>query len=239
MIRQRAWPLVDFSGSPLATFSAHTASPPHPNRTPAGSRASSRHASIAPRTTLAHGPPGWAAPRTHTHRSTPAPPTPAGASRRPRAVPYPTPASAAERPFPDPRVRVPRSNRCGRDHARSDGALLGLFSRVKIVASVRPAGHEIARRSESMFKRGCVALLLISALACAGNSATSPSTTNYAGTWSGTWQLLSCVSPEGTNLMTCGSPFVVAPTHELSLTLAQSQMQLTGTLQLTVNFVPP
>src|SRR5207249_1026040 len=32
-------------------FSAHTASPPPPSRTPAGSRASSRHASTAPRTT--------------------------------------------------------------------------------------------------------------------------------------------------------------------------------------------
>ena len=44
-----------------------------------------------PRTTSAHGPPAWAAPRTRTHRSIPAPPTPAGASRLPRAVPYPTP----------------------------------------------------------------------------------------------------------------------------------------------------
>src|SRR5437879_9613500 len=40
----------------------------------------------------------------------PAPPTPAGASRLPRAVPYPTPASAAERPSPDPRARGPRSH---------------------------------------------------------------------------------------------------------------------------------
>src|SRR5688572_956431 len=38
-----------------ATFSAHTASPPPPSRTPAGPRASSRHASIAPRTTSVHG----------------------------------------------------------------------------------------------------------------------------------------------------------------------------------------
>src|SRR5258707_2178774 len=43
----------------MATFSAHTASPPPPSRTPAGSRASSRHASIAPRTTSAHGPLAW------------------------------------------------------------------------------------------------------------------------------------------------------------------------------------
>src|ERR1039457_922182 len=78
--------------SPMATFSAHTASPPPPSRTPAGSRASSRHASIAPRTTSARGPLAWAAPRTRTHRSIPAPPTPAGASRLPRAIPYPTPA---------------------------------------------------------------------------------------------------------------------------------------------------
>ena len=64
----------------MATFAAHTASPPPPSRTPAGSRASSRRASIAPRTTWAHGPLTWAAPRTRTHRSIPAPPTPADAS---------------------------------------------------------------------------------------------------------------------------------------------------------------
>src|SRR5437867_13080563 len=78
--------------SSMATFSVHTASPPPPSRTPAGSRASSRHTSIAPRTTSAHGPLAWAAPRTRTHRSIPAPPTPAGASRLPLTVPYPTPA---------------------------------------------------------------------------------------------------------------------------------------------------
>jgi hypothetical protein len=44
--------------SPMATVSAHTAAPPPQSRTPAGSRASSRHASIAPRTTSAHGPQG-------------------------------------------------------------------------------------------------------------------------------------------------------------------------------------
>jgi hypothetical protein len=76
--------------SPMAISSAHTASPPPPSRTPAGSRASSRYASIAPRTTSARGPQVWAAPRTRTHRSIPASPTPAGASRLPRAVPYPT-----------------------------------------------------------------------------------------------------------------------------------------------------
>src|SRR6476659_9294672 len=65
----------------MATFSAHTASPPPPSRTPTGSRALGRHASIAPRTTSARGPLAWAAPRTRTHRSIPAPPTPAGASR--------------------------------------------------------------------------------------------------------------------------------------------------------------
>src|SRR5690242_14244111 len=64
-----------------ATFAAHTASPPPPSRTPAGSRASSRCTSIAPRTTSGHGPRAWGAPRTRTHRSIPAPPTPAGASR--------------------------------------------------------------------------------------------------------------------------------------------------------------
>src|SRR5438067_13005663 len=84
----------------IATFSAHTASPPPPSRTPAGLRASSRHASIAPRTTSARGPLAWAAPRTRPHRSIPAPPTPAGASRLPRAGPYPTPREAAEPPSP-------------------------------------------------------------------------------------------------------------------------------------------
>jgi len=74
----------------MAIFSAHTASPPPPSRTPAGSRASSRHASIALRTTSARGPRAWAAPRIRTHRSIPALPTPAGASRLPRAVPCPT-----------------------------------------------------------------------------------------------------------------------------------------------------
>jgi hypothetical protein len=46
--------------SPMAIFSAHIASPPPPSRTPAGSRASSRHASIAPRTTSVRGPLAWA-----------------------------------------------------------------------------------------------------------------------------------------------------------------------------------
>jgi hypothetical protein len=92
--------------APMATFSAHTASPPPPSRTPADSRASSRHALIAPRTTSARGPPAWAAPRTRTHRSIPAPSTPARASRLPRTVPYPTPASAAEAAFP----RSPRTS---------------------------------------------------------------------------------------------------------------------------------
>src|SRR5438045_7097731 len=78
--------------SPEATFSVHTAAPPPLSRAPAGPRASSRHALIAPRTTWAHGPPAWAAPRIRTHRSTPAPSTPAGASGLPRTVPYPTPA---------------------------------------------------------------------------------------------------------------------------------------------------
>src|SRR5712692_8866723 len=53
----------------MAIFSADRGSPPPPTRTPAGSRASSRYASIAPRTTSARGPPAWAAPRTRTHRS--------------------------------------------------------------------------------------------------------------------------------------------------------------------------
>ena len=67
--------------------------------------------SIAPRSMSARGSLGCTTNR--THRSIPAPPTPAGASRLPRTVPYPTPASAAERPSPDPRARAPRSNRPG------------------------------------------------------------------------------------------------------------------------------
>jgi hypothetical protein len=50
---------------------------------PAIIRASSPGASIAPRTTSAHGPPAWAVPRTRIHRSIPVPATPAGASRLP------------------------------------------------------------------------------------------------------------------------------------------------------------
>src|SRR5207247_9668360 len=90
------------SASPMATFSAHTASPPPPSRTPADLRDSSRHASIAPRTTSARGPLAWAAPRTRTHRSIPAPPTPAGPSRLPSTAPSPAPACAPDRPSPDP-----------------------------------------------------------------------------------------------------------------------------------------
>src|SRR3954463_2588068 len=73
----------------MATVSAHSAAPPPPSRTPAGSRAASRETARAPRTMSARGPPAWAAPRTRTHRSIPAPPTPAGASRLQRTVPYP------------------------------------------------------------------------------------------------------------------------------------------------------
>jgi len=47
---------------PTAIFSAHTASLPSPSRTPSGSRASSREASIVPRTTWARDPRAWAAP---------------------------------------------------------------------------------------------------------------------------------------------------------------------------------
>src|SRR5438132_13676275 len=75
---------------PMATFSAHTASPPPPSRTPPGLRASTRHASIAPPTTSAHGPLAWAARRTRTHRSIPAPPTPAGPPRPPPRLTYST-----------------------------------------------------------------------------------------------------------------------------------------------------
>jgi hypothetical protein len=55
--------------TPMATFSARTASPPPPSRTPAGSPASGRYASIASRTTLARGPLTWDAPPAPTHRS--------------------------------------------------------------------------------------------------------------------------------------------------------------------------
>ena len=47
------------SSVPMATLSAHTASPLPPSRTPAGSRALNRHASTAPRTTSAHDPLAW------------------------------------------------------------------------------------------------------------------------------------------------------------------------------------
>src|SRR5262249_4065042 len=76
----------------VLTVSAHTASPPPRSRTPPAPRSSNRHALIALRTTSAHGPRAWAARRTRTHRAIPAPPTPAGASRLPRAGPCPTPA---------------------------------------------------------------------------------------------------------------------------------------------------
>ena len=46
-----------------------------PSRTPAGSRASSRHASIFPRTTWAHSPLAGDAPQIRSHRSIPARPT--------------------------------------------------------------------------------------------------------------------------------------------------------------------
>jgi len=93
-------------------FSAHTASQPPPSRTPACSRASSRHASIAPRTMSAHGPLAWDAPELvlidqsqlrqrqrelhacHEQSFT----------RLPLELP---------RPAPDPRARAPRSNRPG------------------------------------------------------------------------------------------------------------------------------
>jgi hypothetical protein len=84
----REWPgdsdrRDEIQARPMATFSADTASPRPPSPTPAGPRASSRHASRVPRTTSARGPLAWGAPRTRTHRSIPAPPTPAGALRRP------------------------------------------------------------------------------------------------------------------------------------------------------------
>jgi hypothetical protein len=44
---------------PMSSFSARTASPPPPSRSSAGSRASSRQTSMAPRTTSGPGPPAW------------------------------------------------------------------------------------------------------------------------------------------------------------------------------------
>src|SRR4051812_12512752 len=70
-------------------FSARPASPPRLSRTPAGPRASGRRAAPAPRTASAHAPPAWAARRTRTHRSVPAPPAPAEAACLPRTVRYP------------------------------------------------------------------------------------------------------------------------------------------------------
>src|SRR5262249_2535942 len=60
----------------LGSYRIATAPEPNSSR----SRASSRYASIARRTTSVRGPPVWAAPRTRTRQSIPAPPTPAGAS---------------------------------------------------------------------------------------------------------------------------------------------------------------
>src|SRR5262249_45393203 len=80
-------PRLALEGSPelileSATFAAHSASPPPPQPTPAGSRASGRRASRVPRTTSGRGPRSWDARRTRTRRPIPAPPTPSGASRR-------------------------------------------------------------------------------------------------------------------------------------------------------------
>src|SRR6185312_10356632 len=47
--------LAEMPARDAATFWAHTASPPPPSRTPAGSRASSRQASVAPQTKSARG----------------------------------------------------------------------------------------------------------------------------------------------------------------------------------------
>src|SRR6266550_8165540 len=108
-------------GCPMATFWAHTASPPPPSRTPAGSRASSRDASIAPRTTSAHGPLTWAAPRTRTHRSIPAPPTPAGASLPRRSSGRRVPsnqASLPSAPAADSSSSIPTDHRTA-DRSRS------------------------------------------------------------------------------------------------------------------------
>jgi hypothetical protein len=72
--------------------------------------ASSPHASIDARATLARGRRAWAAPRTRTHRSVPAPPTPAGATHLPRGVLARFPLELQQR-YPVPRARDPRSNR--------------------------------------------------------------------------------------------------------------------------------
>ena len=66
--------------------------PPLPKRTPAGSRVSSRPASTGLRTTSVRGQPTSGAPRTHIHRSVPAPPMPAAALRLLPTVPCLAPA---------------------------------------------------------------------------------------------------------------------------------------------------
>ena len=98
----------------LATFSAHTASPRPPSRTPAGSRVKSTCFDSPPRTTSAHGRLAWAAPRTHIHRSIRAPPMPSGSFTPPTNSPLPDSLlELLEWPSPNPPARAPRSNRLG------------------------------------------------------------------------------------------------------------------------------
>ena len=94
------------STKPMATFSAHTASPPPPSRTPARSRASSRYASITPRTTSAHGPLPWDARRTRTHRSNPSSANACGSFTPPTNSPLPDSRLSCSTAFP----RSPRTS---------------------------------------------------------------------------------------------------------------------------------
>jgi hypothetical protein len=76
----------------MAISSAHTASAtaPEPNSS-RFTRLKSTGSDSPARTTSARDPLAWAAPRTRTHRSIPASPTPAGASRLPPAIREVTP----------------------------------------------------------------------------------------------------------------------------------------------------
>lgn len=82
--------------SPMATYQAHTASPPPPE--PNSSRLTSFKSTSfdSPANNVGLWPTNVGSPRTRSHRSIPVPPTPAGASGLPPTASSPTPASAAE-----------------------------------------------------------------------------------------------------------------------------------------------
>ncbi len=105
------FPGVGWVSSPMATFSAHTASPPPLSRAPAGSRASSRHTSLAPRTASARGPLAWDAPRARTHRSIPTP-NPNSANASGSFTPSFTPPTRARESLRPQRGAVERNCAC-------------------------------------------------------------------------------------------------------------------------------